>query len=1355
MEPAIQEKEALDTTPEAFEGLTEPAILTLCRDALYNAVMLEKDRHFWQKPTSDPLIKKLAASWDSTIFLLDWYCRTSDVKRPIPYSSTWNLETQVAIDMMQQAQKGIRLHNSFIHWRNAGDEIGCGILYFLTALLDRWVELLDGGQLVGLSAALNKTFRLSVGFGLAYYLIGAVLLDYKAQHLHEVSEQHSPITIKDKAHIRKAKLYDEGVRRSLYWNTLGRFLGVHVWALSLSAALIFIFNGSEEAMIMFLSYVAAYSGLLLYQYNKIFSGPHALLPLSVACLIGFPVGFILKEVNPGFEFNSVIALGTATWTAALLSLRTAKLGLPNFLDNFIFLCKKHLSAKKTLDPLAPVNPTTALSSRRFHAYCDLGVNGEWSQTELEALYTTLRFGSKESRFNIKPFNHPGIEIKSILLSCNHQSISKLALDAFPTAPYMMQNIVTTWESGLIDVYIVSRNKSARSITDVRAVLCQDGGHITLLVASDGIGRNYLQPNIRSNCQLIAETLLHACSEVSFGIPQLQADFAESLLVCKNADAKLDIAVSENTKRAFSSALTEPEVDDLIASTQRQLLINLCLGIDCDAKWEKLPLNIRKSLIRRCAGATQPFSSTELEWIEANTPGERGCDVTTRISRYDLGAFLTVQKLKYLQDWSFSGSSEHEYCERSADIHDPRPPELTKPLIKKLTTRIQAPFAYVYHQLGTWIKFFVLSGMADPEYQRELICTLKHVPRITRGVARFFLTGLWIYNRAAQSLVLPLILYHGRRDLREMANTIKGSIITQKKDRIVVEKYDQTSTAFIHTNATDGFDLYFYAGKLKEEPTTGLTMITNFGHDMKLYSRKEFTKGVVTNEFLYDYNSRGGRRQSKHLLKWDNPKIPLAKTCISGQDAGAVYRYNYKGHVDSGSYMLNGNIVRFQYHYRKNAKFDDELLRAEFVFPQISCTVSWCAPPVRHAKKLERWIPTPRVYEATFLQGPDMYQCSWLYDHKFHPTITTKLNGNEIDTPDMIRNDWLGVLKKPQHCSFADENPLIGFRTPVATFISRFFHTNIQTQPVSTARARSHLWKAWKKRVDLDGVVTRWVDEQLLRGEPLLRPYWRRRDRGSLKKAEDYLALHADAIMATSDLSSDISAWTPLAIRMSDLFSFGQGGDAVVYTRTKALQKDTDDSLHVIAVDTGTWPNEGGGVSACRRDLINNLRTIKWHMVVESANDFGLPKHQTEENVESLKIIPLWGLDFMHPCHGMFSNKLDSDVDHLFRDATVEDIRVNFLPTLTALVQGARAVNMTQVHVKQATRALVNLNTYFQDSRHWKEVWTSDLVKDTWRELWLADDMPNTQAPSEWFNTELPTLGHLDTSLELWFRCKFY
>jgi hypothetical protein len=130
------------------------------------------------------------------------------------------------------------------------------------------------------------------------------------------------------------------------------------------------------------------------------------------------------------------------------------------------------------------------------------------------------------------------------------------------------------------------------------------------------------------------------------------------------------------------------------------------------------------------------------------------------------------------------------------------------------------------------------------------------------------------------------------------------------------------------------------------------------------------------------------------------------------------------------------------------------------------------------------------------------------------------------------------------------------------------------------------------------------------------------------------------------------------------------------------------------------------------------------------------------------------MQFMHPVHGMFFNKLDSEVDHMVKEATREDIKRNFLPTLTALVKGARALTLSDDDVKQATRAFVNLNTYFQDSRHWKEVWTSDVVKEAWRQLWLADDLPNTKPPSEWFDTERPTLGHLDSALELWFRCMY-
>jgi hypothetical protein len=272
---------------DAYEGMTDPAAMSLARTCLSNAVEKERKRRFWQRSKSDPLVLKLAGCWEATIFLLDWYCRLSDVKRPMPYTSTWNIEVRVAFDSLMQNQKGIRLHNSFIHWRNAGDEVGTAILYFLVALLDRWVGLLYGAPLLGLTRvdcaldfgndfdddlgigkyhySCDQVMRVAVGFGLAYYLIGAVLLDYKAQHLHQLAEEQTPISIQSKEFIRAAEIYDAKVKRRLYWRTLFRFLGVHVWALCMCALLVWVFDGNKMAFLTFIAYVVAYTGLLLYQ----------------------------------------------------------------------------------------------------------------------------------------------------------------------------------------------------------------------------------------------------------------------------------------------------------------------------------------------------------------------------------------------------------------------------------------------------------------------------------------------------------------------------------------------------------------------------------------------------------------------------------------------------------------------------------------------------------------------------------------------------------------------------------------------------------------------------------------------------------------------------------------------------------------------------------------------------------------------------------------------------------------------------------------------------------------------------------------------------------------------------------
>ena len=73
---------------------------------------------------------------------------------------------------------------------------------------------------------------------------------------------------------------------------------------------------------------------------------------------------------------------------------------------------------------------------------------------------------------------------------------------------------------------------------------------------------------------------------------------------------------------------------------------------------------------------------------------------------------------------------------------------------------------------------------------------------------------------------------------------------------------------------------------------------------------------------------------------------------------------------------------------------------------------------------------------------------------------------------------------------------------------------------------------------------------------------------------------------------------------------------------------------------------------------------------------------------------------------------------------------------------------------RTTRALVNLNTYFSDSKHWSAVWTCRTVKDAWRNLWISQDLVSPTPSERWFQTEIPTVSQLDAALELWFRYLF-
>ncbi|RLL97776.1 hypothetical protein CFD26_103140 [Aspergillus turcosus] len=1305
----------------------ELASTALARQTLLACVLKERKRWFWTRSTADHFVKRLADEYSATMFLLVWYCKFSRTRLPLAYSPTWNLQLKAAVDTMGDMQKGLKLHNAFLHWRHTGKDVWGGILYFIIALMDKWTALFTGEGLVGLSSASSETYRLAVGFGLCYYLIGAVILDGVSQPLWTLAHQKTPQSIPSIEFLREATRNDARARRALYWRNLLKFSFLHIWAIAVTCALVWSFEGDRSAIIMYLAYIGAYTGLLWYQYNRIYTRSRADPALTVGAVVGFLACILLRVLPQEFAYSGVLGLAVGTWTTAIASFFRADVAWPR--------------AQKLTDVAKGDDAVTYTCST-------LEPDPDFSQNTLSNTFDAIRALSSELRYKLDPSQHPGAEVIHILRSKGETKTSPSLQEAFPQAETILQRTAELWQSGETVVELVSARHLMLPPQDptMRAIAQRTGDrlHIFILISLDLVGDEWVV-NIRRNCQSIAETLVQVTAESRLQLSRDHAMLAE-LLVAQH-DNSGSLAVPEGIKRQLENSSSERK--RVIANAQKTMLRHLLLGMDPEREWDLMPRHVHAFLLERACGQPTRLSAPDVEWIRSRAGQADAVDLNCLVVRYSLSTSLAVLVGQYA---GAIAAHDEDFGPRS-DFRDSSYDQLITTVSsevelknKGLVDFIRVTFMKFFQKIRTCIKFTVLSLVADPEYQRELNYILRGQSLVISWPVTWILTGIWSFCKAMQNLILPFVLLHGRDKVSALYKNMKGQKTVLEKNRIVLESLNGVTTCFMHVE-TDGCSrLYQYSGRHEQEPSQrqNLVAINTYTDKLSLRNREEYDgKGTLQNEFVYDYpeTSRG--------------KLPMQRQCLAGDLEGQVVQYDQRGYITTGSAMRGVNPVQFQYWYRKNAKFDDELLRAEYVFPHIKIKVAWSMPPPTRPERLDKWIPYPRVTEAVFIQDGDVYNAQWTYDHKFHPIIATTLNGDHIPTPPMICDDWFHVLEKPTGCSFLHDNPLVSFYSTKTNIITRHLGFNIKQYPIPTSRARTHLWKSWKASKEFDAVTARWLDEILLRSDRILRPYWRRRDWGRLDSAADYLDAQVDTILARVDIDPEISSWTQLAFKISDLYSFGQGGDARINTRTLSTQlQDTDSELHVLAMDTGTWPNEPGGVSACRRDMVNDLKHIRWHILAEAANDFGVPKFQIERNVQSLTVLPQWGLDFLNPTHGVFQNCLDSAVVEKSYDTTIADIRRNFLPILSSLVRCSRAVQLTRSHIEEATRALVDLNTYFESSRSWNDVWMSDTVKQAWREMWLSEDTPGAVPVSQWLNSERPTLLQLDSALDMWHRYLF-
>ncbi|KAL3424691.1 hypothetical protein PVAG01_03972 [Phlyctema vagabunda] len=520
-----------------------------------------------------------------------------------------------------------------------------------------------------------------------------------------------------------------------------RYLLFHIWSLAITATLLWLFTSSatnSEGVLVFLSYVVAYTGVLWYQYTKIFTGPHALKPLLVGVFIGFPLGFILRSQFPDFIYADIIALGVATWTVAVLSLWAAKiLGPP-----------ERLSTSRSTD-------------KTYRAYSSLGPDQAWSQPELQGLLEQLTELPENQLLLIDPGSEFGHEVQQVLTEYSHAKLSELAERAFPEAAVLVRSSKAHFLERMITIEVVALRQFSK-YNAMRAVSSINDAKIRVIFGCDIAGITQNEAMVQDFVQDIAELLIQVSAEYHLKYTARDAFLVQSLWSDHESWTNQTAGPSllERQLKIFSKT---GDPNDLLEHLKKELLQDLCLGFDCDLKWDKLPGDFRETLIQRCLGNGASFSEAQVSFLKDNHGDIPDHKLKLHLARCDYSVYSTTVAIRRARSW-ISGSQS---LKPSQSLR-PRP---SVRAVKKIVNILEKPYSppkltfydiflkysgMLYHSAGTLCKFFAIAFVADPEFQREMKCTFRDVYFANRILGGLFLL-IWKWSQAIQQALLPTFL----------------------------------------------------------------------------------------------------------------------------------------------------------------------------------------------------------------------------------------------------------------------------------------------------------------------------------------------------------------------------------------------------------------------------------------------------------------------------------------------------------------------------------------------------------------------------------------------------------------------
>lgn len=1298
----------------------------MAREAFTKAIEEYNGRFIKSWGKKDPLVERTAKGLPYAAWLL----RKDDGPIPDPFTTAWFPQLKTAIDRHKQLVRGLKEHSIFILFRLAKNDIGVNLALFLIALMDRWVNIVMNIREPIPSMYFDMRARYGICLGLIYFCVAVMALDATLEGYWKDMFELSETKLSDLEQARLEEKKWEARRHKRIFSAIYKLAQRLVLLFGSTTVFLWLLVGDYRSFILYYLYILGYTCVIVFQFNRCFTTDidRHLQGLYIGIAAGFVTGCVLHVLpwTHGSLFNDVIAQNVAGLTAVFFtSLWVWKNAQPKLPD-------------KAVRSPQDKQPTVWMQSRLVSTTPDLGDTPEVVLDSVRGSHLMANDGSPLGGIVYDQMQKTVSQPNSIVTRCSW-------------APDLIQRSLRLWNEGSIDITITTReNFQSSGFEGACSASRIENGVLRIVVGyfdDESISSAAWQPIL---AELIVEAIFYHTARAVMGLSEAKAVHAEHFL--------RDPSLTVSRRLDLELAMADPGyLVTLMHQSNADLMKQLCLDVEVDRDWTKLPESARAAILRRITGHPIPATQDFMDWVEDAFVDVQTCDfrVNLALDIYDKCIERYDPSVNYTGANPTRLTGAMELLDGTLTV-----PKLT------MGARLRSLGRNIKDMPISVVKWVAIITGAGADIERELWFLLE-------GTAfRTFLLMIiliiwkicWLIKNA---WVYVILIYHRPALVNISRLAQKGASRRLHKSRIVAEFSRKTYTGFATQTELGCLGLDIYDGSFTEKPAKGDPVATAvYDENLRLISRTD--KDTVT---TYQY---GGGRSGRS--RW-----PTSKEETTGSTSKATYNYDKYGRVSHGTMQIKEIEVEFNYHYKASPKGNSDIVKGDFKFAgssRDSLTVFWGVPLRQDTANDEKngkyhWVSSERVCKIIRIIAGHTYVTEVEYTHRRDPTYSTYVEEGDgqvrhvAEAPKIFPEEDL-LLRRPNNLSFDSDDLLIfhgrnkirklasyvsgssrsfiSFLNPLGWFESKIVYTK-----VTTWRSRTALWNHWLKTGVLDAATACWVDELILREEPLLRQYWRYRDTGRLQDAKRVLDNQVHQIVSAIEIETDVAEVCLLPIKISDLYTMGLGKDATQVTyRPEDCYNDTRERISVIFNDVGCWPEAPGGVSNCRRDLVNGHSTIRNHVLAESANDFGIPRFQIERNVNSLKLLPLWGLDARTAQHGLLDNLLQSQVDEKILDTDIShDVEGIFIPLLKTFVKGARAKSYTRDDLLQYSNAVLSMAKYFE-TRDYNKTWNSHAVKRAWMEAWLctyADD--NIRNPREYFHLEHPSMSDFRDALAIY------